>query len=216
MKPYRKLNEGEKHGVLTYIRDIESTDIYRRIECLCDCGNKHDLRMSNWVNGVVKSCGCLKGKGYGFKEKHGESYKNITAEYKVWLGIKRRCYNIKEIGYKHYGGRGIKMSNEWKNSYETFLNDVGRRPSKEYSIDRINVNGDYSKENCKWSTKTEQNNNTSRNRYFSFNKGRKTISELARLFKTKRTTFRRRLELCGWDIDKTIHKHYKETIYENS
>jgi hypothetical protein len=88
--------------------------------------------------------------------KHGEAkIGKRSIEYRTWDAIKTRCYNPKAIQFKDYGGRGIKMSDEWKNNYVSFLKDIGRRPSEKYSIERIDNNKGYCKENCKWILKKE-------------------------------------------------------------
>ncbi len=84
-------------------------------------------------------------------------------EYKIWDGIKQRCNNSKCREYKYYGGRGIQISKEWQNSFRTFLNDMGERPSDNHSIERLDNDKNYCKENCKWVTKKEQANNTRHN-----------------------------------------------------
>ena len=89
---------------------------------------------------------------------HGES-KTRSVEYGTWSRVKTRCYNQKSKDYKDYGGRGIKMCDSWLNSYESFLRDMGRRPKGRYSLDRINVNGNYEPSNCRWATDKEQANN---------------------------------------------------------
>jgi len=83
-------------------------------------------------------------------------------EYNTWINIKQRCYNKNDPAYKYYGGRGITLCKEWENSFEAFLNDVGRRPTSKHSIDRIDNSGNYEPSNCRWATHKEQGRNTRR------------------------------------------------------
>lgn len=93
----------------------------------------------------------------GKREQHGMY---TSPEYRIYMGMKARCYNKKNEEYRRYGGRGIKICDRWLNSFSKFYNDMGNRPSKEYSIDRVNVNGNYSLKNCRWATKSQQSINT--------------------------------------------------------
>jgi len=119
--------------------------------------------------------------------KHGYSKRNTIdgkrqpsrTEFIIWMGIKRRCYNPNEKSYPNYGGRGIEMCEEWKNDFLCFLNDMGERPSSSHSIDRINNEGNYSKVNCKWSTRIEQNNNRRTNVILTLNGVTKTAPQWA-------------------------------------
>lgn len=121
--------------------------------CRCECGTTQRVSGNEIRRGKTK--GCQKCKYNIFNNKSYSDY----PEYTVYNGIKQRCYNINNEKYKDYGGRGIKMCERWLVSFENFYNDMGGRPSNEYSIDRINVDGDYCKENCRWATIKEQNNN---------------------------------------------------------
>lgn len=85
-------------------------------------------------------------------------------EYKVWAGMKTRCSNPRQRAYADYGGKGIKVCQRWIDSFDAFLQDVGRRPSPIHSLDRIDVRGDYCPENCRWATPHEQSRNTTQNR----------------------------------------------------
>jgi hypothetical protein len=84
----------------------------------------------------------------------------MSPEYQAWCSMKGRCYNPKHQRYNYYGARGITVYDSWRNSFMEFLKDMGRRPSPQYSLDRMNNNGNYEPGNCKWSTKAEQMNNT--------------------------------------------------------
>lgn len=99
----------------------------------------------------------LAAKAAGIRESHGMRW---TPEYQSWLGMKQRCTNPKKREYKHYGGRGIKVCDAWVSSFTKFYSDVGKRPSRSHSIDRINVNGNYEPSNVRWATQQQQIDNT--------------------------------------------------------
>lgn len=135
--------------------------------CLCDCGIKKIVCGSSLRCGNTKSCGCLnreiardRGK---ISKTHGDSHRGqLTKEYRAWMGMKTRCLNPKNSGYKYYGGRGITICERWLNNFENFLLDVGRAPSSKLSIDRIDNNGNYEPGNCRWATLLQQNQNKGR------------------------------------------------------
>jgi len=146
---------------------------------------------------------------------HGHSKRgNHTSEYMCWQNMLRRCYTKTNPEYKRYGARGIIVCDEWKNSFEAFLNDVGEKPSKEYSLDRIDVNGNYCKENCRWATILEQSNNTRRNVYITYQNETLTIPQWARKFNLDKNTLKTRLRE-GWSIDKLFEPIKKKTSKED-
>lgn len=126
------------------------------LECLCDCGKKIKIVASSLTTNNTKSCGCLK-KGIVHYRTHGMSQ---TAIYMVWKGMKNRCENVNNVNYPDYGQRGIKVCYRWKR-FENFYADMGinYKECLGLSLDRIDNNKGYSKENCRWSTAKQQANN---------------------------------------------------------
>lgn len=128
-------------------------------------------------------------------------------EYKVWNNFKNRCNNSNAKNYHRYGGRGIKVCEKWL-SFEGFLEDMGRRPSSEYSLDRINNNGDYCKDNCRWATRNEQTRNRSNNIYIFYNGCSIILKDLAKEVGLDYQVIKRRLDK-GVDINTAIRKDLK-------
>lgn len=127
-------------------------------EYLCACGQKFECRATRINSGNTRSCGCLKrqllvarNKAYP-RIKHGLSG---TRTYKIWVGMVQRTCNPNQSHYAYYGGRGIKVSDDWRNSFEAFYRDMGACPEN-MTLDRIDNDGDYRADNCKWSTRAEQ------------------------------------------------------------
>ena len=164
---------GNKYGDLTVIERVEShvqkSGQKKSVhQCLCECGNNIKVQTHRLTSGHTKTCGCKRvefsraaGKKYF---THGD-YKNDspTDEWVCWRAIKNRCYNKSHKDYKYWGGNGVTVCESWLNDYAQFLKDMGRKPSKKHSIDRINPFGNYEPSNCRWATSKEQALNKRKN-----------------------------------------------------
>lgn len=185
---------GEKFGLLTIIG--ESTNNGNgayKTKCICNCGKIHFANTAKLRSGRSKSCGCS-------RVKHGL---HGTPEYRIWGSMIQRCKNPKNCNYENYGARGIIVCDSWLD-FSNFINDMGMRPTKKHSIDRINNNGNYSPNNCKWSTAKQQRSNTSRNVFYTFNGETLTISQWAEKIGCHKNTLRERIVKLGWSIEKAI------------
>lgn len=179
---------GKKFNRLTILKEVSIKGKPRRVECLCDCGTIKDYRYNHVKTGNIKSCGCFLKNNPGAKTHAMSEFK----EYKIWTDIKKRCYNKKAWNYMYYGGRGIKMCFRWDESFKNFYEDMGKRPSDYHSIDRIDNDGDYEPNNCKWVTKKEQANNRSNNVTIQFMGERYTIQQLSEITGITFTRLRKR------------------------
>lgn len=171
--------------------------------CKCDCGNERFAKSNELTTGHITSCGCQKSDSISksttkHKTIHGKSRSKINT---TWKHIKSRCLNKNSKDYKNYGGRGIKICDKWL-TFEGFYEDMGDIP-KNMSIDRIDNNGNYCKENCKWSTKKEQNNNRRNTTFLECFGQKKTMKEWCEIKELSYKLLHRRIVL-GWDVKRAL------------
>jgi len=172
-------------------------------ECDCICGNKMYMLQYDILKKKTMSCGCFQKevvKEILIKRNtsHGLSK---TREYKIWQGIKKRCFNNRFKFYPHYGGRGITICKSWLN-FESFLADMGPCPEG-HSIDRINNDGNYEPKNCRWAKDEIQANNKRSNRILDCFGEKLTMSMAAEKYRINYKMLHRRLKL-GWPIEKAL------------
>lgn len=193
---------GQKFGRLTVLERCPSDDHGAKWLCQCDCGNMTTVRAYALKSGHAVSCGCYRlDRCLSVVTTHGESG---TLLHKVWRGMKDRCYDENSPAYKYYGGRGILVCSEWKDSFQSFRSwalQHGYSPG--LSIDRIDVNGPYSPENCRWVDRYIQMNNTRRNHFLEFQGERHTVSEWSRIVGISVRCLFSRLRR-GWSIEDTL------------
>lgn len=149
---------------------------FKKVCIICPIHGEFLMRPNGHLQGA-KCPACAKDE----KQKKFKKFR-LLPEYKSWVCMKQRCYNPNSSQFSIYGARGIKVCQRWLDSFENFLEDMGSKPDKCYTIDRIDVNGNYEPSNCKWSTKIEQGNNRRDNRWIIYKGKQYTISNFARLF----------------------------------
>jgi hypothetical protein len=177
----------------------KDSNYVKYFDAVCVCGNKRKLNQSQLLQ--RQSCGCT--RTYDHLKKHMGSK---TAEYKTWQGMRQRCNNSNDGAYSNYGERGIRVCDSWNNSFENFLNDMGKKPSANYTLDRIDVEGNYTKENCRWADKKTQGNNRRNNIVIEYNGIKQTLTQWANMLNVNPLTMVSR-NRANWPIEKMLREY---------
>ncbi|WP_052476149.1 hypothetical protein [Cohnella kolymensis] len=194
---------GTRIGQLTVIREA-GKDKFGHIQwlCKCDCGNETIVLSDNIKRKHSKSCGCLRTNTIvALNQTHGMTHTRI---YTVWVNMVQRCNNPNSgRNYEAYGKRGIKVDSKWL-TFDGFMEDMGDTYRDCLTLDRIDVNGNYTKQNCRWVEVLVQANNKRNNRFIEVRGKRATIPDLAREYKVPSATLWARIYKLGWSIDKAL------------
>lgn len=196
-------------GIDLLNRKLHNRDMRKMMERTCENCAKLFITREHYVKkGRGRFCGksCASSGKFNNAYKHGNSPRSTgqTKEYQTWAGMKSRVKGNSEHEFKYYRSRGIKMSRRWYESFEEFLKDMGPAPTPKHEIDRIDVNGHYTKDNCRWATRTEQMNNTTLNEWLEFRGERLTESQWARKLGFPNSNVIHKRLKRGWSLEKTL------------
>lgn len=199
---YRKIDlAGQRIGRLLVIEETTKDKYsHTRWLCKCDCGNTTLFTTSDLCRGKVKSCGCYRNERIGESNRtHGASR---TRLYDVWLTMIARCNKPNSTAYKNYGGRGIKVCDEWLKDFASFKEWAGKSGYREnLTIERKDVNGNYSPDNCTWITRADQQKNTRRTHRVVYQGKEMPLLDLSKLMGISPTTIKKYEKQCNYNYD---------------
>jgi hypothetical protein len=178
------------------------------VNCRCICGNEKEVELNSLKRGKSTSCGCYNseiasktGTTHGFlvglKGKH-------SSDYEIWIKMKGRCFNSNDSSYQNYGGRGITVCDSWINSFENFITDLGKRPNRNYSLERIDSDKSYYPENCKWILKSQQSRNTRRTIKITYLGKTMCLAEWCKELQLNYSTIRKRMTNLKMPFEEAI------------
>lgn len=185
---------GNVYGKLIVVEFLGTRNQAARWLCRCECGKCVDVRGAMLHYGSHKSCGCARYTANGLYH---------SAEHRSWTGMIQRCTNVRRPRYRDYGGRGIKVCQRWRDSFLSFYEDMGPKPSPKHSLDRIDNDGNYEPGNCRWATNRQQTQNSRRARNLTYQGETLCISEWARRYGLDPDTLAARLKR-GWSTERAI------------
>lgn len=189
---------GERFGRLTYVGAPFGWRDKKLHTFNCDCGKTILLSPISARSGNTRSCGCLRREEFGARARtHGDSG---STEHRSWKAMMGRCTRVNDTAYHCYGGRGIKVCSRWQAGYANFLSDMGRKPTREHTLDRLDPNGNYCPDNCRWATRKEQGQNR-RDRTIDIGNGEESVGILCRRHGIRRRSVAQRIRNNGEDLE---------------
>lgn len=206
---------GQVFNDLTALKRVGLQRKYATWLCRCSCGQEIVVRNDRLRHGFKKSCG-IGGHGYRHLPPDVSSLmRKYPSEVNSWRKMQDRCYKVRHHKYPIYGGRGITVCDRWRASFLDFLQDLGPKPAAAYSIERIDVNGNYESDNCKWATRAEQARNMRRS-VFVMHEGKKMLlMDVADSLGLNRQNLYGRLK-NGWTLEEAlsvpVNKHKKKLL----
>lgn len=180
---------GDRYGLWTIVGNSdELVPLKSRVLCKCCCGQERPVLARSLFYGKSKSCGCLQRASVS---RHGKFGSRV---YRIWQSMKSRCFNKTHMNYHRYGGRGISVCDEWRNSFDAFYRHMGDPPSESHSIDRFpDADGNYTPGNCRWATPCEQRENQPDVVFITCNGKTMTIGQWSRESGINQSTIRSRI-----------------------
>lgn len=198
---------GHKFGRLTVLRRSDRREKTALWDCVCECGAQTTVRSNALRSGRILSCGCLRDER--ISALNARHLDRSSAEYRAWCSMLRRCRNPNVRNFRSYGGRGISVCAQWL-TYESFLQDMGRKPTPDHSIDRIDVNGNYEPSNCRWATREQQGRNRRDNHLLTAFGGTMCLEDWSARTGLPRQTIGTRLAL-GWSAERALSERPQGT-----
>lgn len=194
--------QGQTFGRITVVgRGPNTHDGKARWSCWCECGRVKLIRAAVLRSGSARSCGCLARESTSLRSRtHGMSK---SPEWAAWQGMRKRCANSSSEKAKHYRDRGIRVCERW-DSFIAFYEDMGPKPTRSHTLDRIDPTGNYEPENCRWATVTIQNRNKRSNRVYEHNGETMTAAEWSRRLSITQSSLMARIR--NWGVERALTK----------
>ena len=192
---------GQTFGRLIVVKRVENNK-HKQSQWLCQCSCRQSIvvRCCDLKSDNTQSCGCLRTE---IITKHGHGcLKKRSKSYKAWLHMIQRCTNLNDSSYKHYGGRGIKVCEAWR-KFENFLEDMGERP-KNMTLDRVDNDGNYCPENCRWATRSEQQRNRRNTIFITIYGVTQPLAEWCETYNSNYNMVYGRIYRCGWTPEEAL------------